>query len=216
MLGGEVTTAAVGWAVVTDAAGCDVVLEGSNSRRAAAANAHAAGVAAGVAGEPPTPVFGTLAAAAVMRGTRDGRTVAVGGAARFADFDAVPDADEEDGRDDGRCARLWDAEADDLCADEPESPEASAQATAVPEAMAAPTPKATASAPNRPTCTAALIEGLIRSTPVGSRRHPLYRKLFGRRFGLLRTIADLDGTQSGASCVTLVTNVVANIGAIMG
>jgi len=182
---GDVTTAAAG-----------VAGWGSNSRRADAANAHSAGVVAGVVGEPPTPVPGTLATAVALRGTRDGLTVAVaaGAAARLADFEAAADAAAVDGREDARCARLWDAEADVSCADEPASPGASAQATAVPEAIAAPTPKATASAPNRPTCAAALIEGLINSTSVGS-------------FSAL-TVPNRQTT-----CVTLVTSV-ANIGTI--
>ena len=66
----------------------------------------------------------------------------------------------------------------------------------MPEAIAAPTPKATASAPSRPTCAAAFIEGLIDFTPVGS-------------------FADLTVPNRATSCVTLVTNVVANIGTIM-
>jgi len=179
---GDVTTAAAG-----------VAGWGSNSRRAEAANAHSAGVVAGVVGEPPAPVAGTVATAAVMRGTRDELTVAV---ARLAavEGDGVRDAAAVDGREDARCARLWDAEADVSCADEPASPGASAQATAVPEAIAAPTPKATASAPNRPTCAAALIEGLINSTSVGS-------------FSAL-TVPNRQTT-----CVTLVTSV-ANIGTI--
>ena len=159
---GEVTTAAAGvtgWEVVAVAA-CDVGLEGLNSRRAQAANAHSAGAVAGVVGEPPTPVAGALAAAAVMRGTRDGLTVAVA-AARGADFAA-------DGRDDACCDRLCDAEAEASCPDEPLPEELSAQATALLEAIAAPTPRATASAPNRHTCAAAFIEGLIDFTPVGS------------------------------------------------
>ena len=145
---------------------CDVDVVGSNSRRAHAASAHTAGVVAGVVGELPTPVPGAL--------TRDALTVA-GAATRWAAFDgnAAPDAAAVDGRE----ARLWDAEADVVFPDEPALPEASAQATAVLEAMAAPTPKATASAPSRPTCAAALIEGLIHSTPVGSLRQSLHRKL---------------------------------------
>ena len=175
---GEVT-AAVGRAAAADAA-CDVEVAWRNSRRAPAANAHTAGAAAGVVGEPP--VVGAVAAAAVMRGTGEGLTVAVaaGAAVRLAD--------------DGRCARLWDAEADVLCTDDPASPVASAQATAVPEAIAAPTPNATASAPNRPMCAAAFIEGLIDFTPVGS-------------------FSDLTVPNRQTTCVTLVT-CVANIGTV--
>jgi hypothetical protein len=166
---GVVTTAAAGWEVVADAA-CDVGLEGSNSRRADAANAHRAGVVAGVVGDPPAPVAGTLAVAALMRGTRDGLTVAVaaGAAVRLADLDDALDAAALDGREAALCARLLDGEAEVSCEEELDPAASSALATALPEAMAAPTPKATASAPSRPTCAAAFIEGLIDFTPVGS------------------------------------------------
>jgi hypothetical protein len=169
LVGKEVTTAAVGWAVVAVAA-CAIGLDGANSRRAPAANAQTAGAAAGVVGEPPTPVVGTLAVAAVMRGTGDGLTLAVaaGAAVRLADLEAEPDAAADDGREAALCARLLDGEPEVSCEEELDPAASSAQATAVPEAIAAPTPKATASAPNRPTCAAAFIEGLIDFTPVGS------------------------------------------------